>query len=297
MLRISQVIESGRFVELKFVLATFLFSMFVTNDVALVMLIPLTLLVHVEKKGMLVILEALAANAGSALTPFGNPQNLFIYWIYGIHPAAFIICIAPFSIFFLILILLVSLALKRSILVKNVRVKPIEVGPKVYSYLLLLAVLILVILHLLPVFMVATVLVYALFFDRQSLKIDYTLLLTFVCFFGLADNLKGIFTTEISSTSDIFLYTAGISQIISNVPATLLLSKYTSQWEALLWGSSVGGFGSLVASLANLIAYKQYVSHEASKNKKASFTLLFLLIGFIALLTGIGLYFLIKNYV
>ncbi|MBE0651212.1 MAG: hypothetical protein IH595_10260 [Bacteroidales bacterium] len=297
MLRFSQLIEAGRFIEIKFVLATFLLSMFVTNDVALVMLVPLTLMVNVERKGVLVILEALAANAGSALTPFGNPQNLFIYWIYGVHPATFILSIAPFSVFFLILISLATWLLKGNSVAKSPDINSAEISSKAYSYLLLLAVLILVILHLLPVFMVTAVIVYALIFDRKSLKVDYALLLTFVCFFGLADNLKDFFSTEIGSTANIFLYTAGLSQLISNVPATLLLSKYTSQWEALLWGSNVGGFGTLVASLANLIAYKIYLSHESSKSKKMSFTLLFMVMGFAALLIGIGLYFLIKNYV
>lgn len=297
MLRISRMIESGRYVEMKFVLATFLLSMFVTNDVALVILVPLTLLIHVKKKGIVVILEALAANAGSALTPFGNPQNLFIYWVYGVPPVKFIACIAPFSLFFLILILWMAWLLREEKPFTNSEVVPVKINRNAYSYLILLILLILVILHLLPVYMILTVIFYALVFDRKSLKIDYALLLTFVCFFGLADNLKNVFSTEIKSAGDIFLYTAGISQIISNVPATLLLSKYTSYWKSLLWGSNVGGFGTLVASLANLIAYKQYVSHDVSKGKKASFTFLFLAMGFAALLIGTGLYFLIKIYI
>lgn len=295
MIRLSRVIEAGEFIELKFILATFLLSMFVTNDIALLMVVPLTLLVNVNRKGVLVILEALAANAGSAMTPFGNPQNLFIYWIYSIHPITFISAIAPFSIFFLVFILLVSWIINGKGFVKNPETTHVVIHSKAYVYLILLTMLVMVILHLLPVWMATIVIIYALIFDRRSLKIDYALLLTFVCFFGLADNLKDVFSIGGSSPVNIFLYTAGISQIISNVPATLLISKYTSQWEALLWGSNVGGFGTLVASLANLIAYKLYISNEASKNKKVSFTILFLIMGFIALLIGVGLYFLLKN--
>ncbi len=296
MLRLSQRMEVGRFLEAKLVLTTFVLSMFVTNDVALVMLVPLTLMIQVEKKGTLVILEALAANAGSALTPFGNPQNLFIYWVYGIHPLSFVKTMTPFSLFFLFFILLFTLGLNRNAAVGNPRVSPATVGSKAYSYLLLLAVLILVILHWLPVIVVSLVFLYALVFDRKSLGIDYALLLTFLCFFGLADNLKQVFVTGIHHPDSVFLYTAGISQIISNVPAALLLSKYTTQWQALLWGSNVGGFGSLVASLANLIAYKLYLSHPSSRKKKKGFTVHFLLLGFTAFLMGIGLYFLVKNY-
>lgn len=295
MKRLSRMIEAGHYIELKFIVATFLLSMFVTNDIALLMVVPLTLLVNVNRKGFLVILEALAANAGSAMTPFGNPQNLFIYWIYGIHPITFIYAIAPFSIFFLVFILLVSWIINGKSVVKNPETNHVVIHSKAYVYLILLTMLVMVILHLLPVWMVTIVIIYALIFDRRSLKIDYALLLTFVCFFGLADNLKDIFSIGGSSSVNIFLYTAGISQIISNVPATLLISKYTSQWEALLWGSNVGGFGTLVASLANLIAYKMYISNEASKNKKVSFTVLFLVVGCIALVIGAGLYFLLKN--
>jgi len=253
------------------------------------------LLANINKKGILVILEALAANAGSALTPIGNPQNLFIYWIYAIHPAQFVMNIAPFSLFFFILISFATYLLAGNETRQKPKLLKVEIHSKAYSYLILLVTLILVVLHLLPVFFSMIVFIYALLFDRRSLKVDYALLLTFICFFGLADNLKDVFSSDINRSANIFLYTAGLSQIISNVPATLLLSKFTSQWDALLWGSNVGGFGSLVASLANLIAYKLYISHGASKNKRVSFTVLFLVMGYIALMIGIGLYFLIKN--
>jgi Na+/H+ antiporter NhaD/arsenite permease-like protein len=84
LLRLSQRIEGGQFIPLKLVIATFCLSMLVTNDVALTVIVPLTLFLNIDRKDVLVILEALAANAGSALTLFGNPQNLFIYWFYQI---------------------------------------------------------------------------------------------------------------------------------------------------------------------------------------------------------------------
>jgi len=95
MTRLSRPLRNGRGVPLKLVVATFVLSMLVTNDVALLVIVPLTLALDTTRKDLLVILEALAANAGSALTPFGNPQNLFIYWSYGLHPGEFVAAIAP----------------------------------------------------------------------------------------------------------------------------------------------------------------------------------------------------------
>jgi len=111
MLELSRRIEKGKAIPVKLVATTFFLSMLITNDVALVVMVPLTLALGINRKDILVILEALAANAGSALTPFGNPQNLFIYWFYGLHPANFVKVIAPFSIAFLIILVITSLAI------------------------------------------------------------------------------------------------------------------------------------------------------------------------------------------
>ena len=103
---LSRYIEKGTYLPLKLVLITFSLSMLITNDAALIIVVPLTLSLNANRKDILVILEALAANAGSALTPFGNPQNLFIYWFYKIHPQNFIESIAPFSLTFLLILIL-----------------------------------------------------------------------------------------------------------------------------------------------------------------------------------------------
>jgi len=288
-LRLSQNLEKGGLIPLKLVVATFFLSMVVTNDIALVVVVPLTLLLRTERRDIIVILEALAANAGSALTPFGNPQNLFIYWFYGVEPVAFVSSIAPFSIAFLAVLALVSLLVRTSGHMGE-RMGAVEVRYTALVYGVILVVLVLTVLHVLPVFAGVIALLYAAVFDRESLKVDYAMLITFFCFFGLAENMKVIFSSRVEHSGHIFIFSALASQIISNVPATLLLAKFTTQWKALLWGSNVGGFGSLVGSFANLIAYRLYVTHGSTDNL-ASFTVKFLVLGYVAFLFGIGLYF------
>ena len=289
-LKIAQSIEKGKVVPLKLVLTTFFLSMLVTNDIALIVIVPLTLSLNINRKDILVILEALAANSGSALTPIGNPQNLFIYWFYNIHPGAFIETIAPFSLTFLVLLIVSSLLVKiRNDLQGNQFQK---INKKAYLYGVLLIVVLLTVFHVLPEIAGIVVILFALIFDKKALRIDYALLFSFLFFFGIADNLKMIMASEISHSGHIFLFSALASQVMSNFPATLLFAKFTSNWQALLWGSNAGGFGSLFGSLANLIAYKLYVTHEGTNNA-VRFSARFLIMGYIALFVSIGLYFLL----
>ncbi len=290
-LRIAQGMERGRAVPLKLVLATFFLSMLVTNDIALIVIVPLTLSLNINRKDILVVLEALAANSGSALTPIGNPQNLYIYWFYGVPPDTFIKTIAPFSLLFLGLLIVASMLVKIRNNVHEGQVQAID-KKKAYIYGALLIVVLLTVLRVLPASSGVVVILFALAFDRKALRIDYALLFTFLFFFGITDNLKAILNSQISHSGHIFLFSALASQIMSNVPATLLFAKFTSNWQALLWGSNAGGFGSLFGSLANLIAYKLYVTHEGTNNV-AIFTAKFIVIGYTALFVSIGLYFLV----
>ncbi len=286
--RIALALEKGRAIPLKLVMATFFLSMLATNDVTLLAVVPVTLSLDVGRKDILVILEALAANAGSALTPFGNPQNLFIYWFYGIPPGSFLESIAPFSLVFLALLLPCSLMIRTRSRIREDTTGHVAMSAWIHGLLFL--VVLLTVLHLLPLASGILVILFALLFDRKALLIDYPLLLSFLFFFGIADNLKIMLAAEISHSGHIFLLSALASQVMSNVPATLLFAKFTSNWEALLWGVNAGGFGSLFGSLANLIAYKLYVSHEGTHDA-ARFTLLFLAMGYVALMISMGLYF------
>ncbi len=294
LLRISQSMEKGEVIPLKLVLTTFFLSMVITNDVALIIIVPLTLSLNINRKDILVTLEVLAANSGSALTPIGNPQNLYIYWFYGIHPDAFIKTIAPFYLVFLGLLIICSILVKTR---SDLQRYPVQkINKKAYLYGVLLIVVLLTVFRVLPALTGIIVILFALIFDRKALRIDYALLLSFLFFFGIADNLKIIMASEISHSGHIFLLSALASQVMSNVPATLLFAKFTSNWQALLWGSNAGGFGSLFGSLANLIAYKLYVTHEGSNNT-AAFTAKFLLMGYMALFISFGLYFVLYRSV
>ncbi|ORJ61509.1 SLC13 family permease [Geothermobacter hydrogeniphilus] len=287
--RISRSIEKGEFIPLKLVLMTFFMSMLVTNDVALIAIVPLTLTINISRKDILVIFEVLAANAGSALTPIGNPQNLFIYLFYDIGPVTFSTTIAPFSFFFLVI-------LSISACLINAEKKPqnstdIKVDVKLsYIYIAFLFVVIAVVFRVIHPYFCAIIIAFVLLADRETFNIDYSLLFSFLFFFGLAENMKILIGREISHSGHIFLFSALASQVISNVPATLLFAKFTTNWKALLWGSNTGGFGSLFGSLANLIAYKIYVTHE-STNNTALFTAKFLIIGYMAFFLSVVIYF------
>ena len=292
-LKIARMIETGRAIPLKIVVTTFFMSMVITNDIALIVIVPLTLSLATGQKGTLVILEALAANAGSALTPIGNPQNLFIYWFYGLHPFVFIRAIAPFSLLFLGLLTVFALFIGTGDhqMEKSVQAQMGQdngVDRKASIYLILLVIELLTVFRVLPVLTGVLVVLFAIIFDRKALSIDYALLFTLIFFFGIADNLKATLSSEISRSGHVFMLSAMASQVISNVPATLLIAKFTSNWQALLWGANAGGFGSLFGSLANLIAYKIYVTHDGQNTVK--FTTKFLVLGYTSLFVAIGLY-------
>ncbi len=289
---LAAALERGGHPALRLVIATFLLSMFVTNDAALVVMVPLALALDIRRKDLLVILLALAANAGSALTPIGNPQNLFIYWFYGIAPGSFMAAIAPFTGVFLVLLSLAALLVPaaRPATAERDRIK---VDRTAYAHGILLVVVLLVVLRLLPAWFALTVVPFGLLFDRRCLRIDFTLLLTLALFFGLADNLKSLFMSEMGRQDHVFLFSALASQVMSNVPAALLFSRFTDQWPALLWGVSVGGFGSLFGSVANLIAYRLYVAHVGMR-RSVPFVIKFLAVGYAAFFIGAGLYFMVR---
>ncbi len=283
--------EQGRKVPLKLTLFTFFLAMLVTNDVALLAVVPMTLLMGTRLKGLLVILEALAANAGSALTPFGNPQNLYIYWHFDIQPLIFMREMSPLVLFYLILLAAGALLVRMDSLPAS-PAAAVPVGRGAWMHLALLLLVIAVVLNLLPLWVTPLVPLWALAFDRRSLAIDFELLVIFACFFALSDNLRQMLGAHLMYPGHLFLLAAGLSQLVSNVPAALLLAPHTEDWRALTWGVSVGGFGSLVGSLANLIAWRLYVRGRAG-DEVFRFTFVFILLGGLAFLAGVGLYYLV----
>ena len=259
-LKVSGILDSvaarfsgGRFLGLKLVFLAGFLSLFITNDVALFVVVPLTLAVGGERVLDLVILETVAVNGLSAVSPIGNPQNIFIFHRFNLSVGEFVGAILPFGLaVLLVLLFLTPKELPSQTVKREVRLK----RPLIHLFLFFLFIP--VALKLLPLWVGFLPLLYALFFERELMKVDYYLLGTFLFFFAFTDNLSKLLTLHLSGSLSVFLSSALLSQVMSNVPAALLVSEFTDRWRELLWGVSVGGFGTIVASMANLITYRLY---------------------------------------
>jgi len=285
---IAAQLDRGSHLPQKLILMTGLLSMLVTNDVAVLTMVPLTLALGMEEK--IIILEALVANSASTLTPFGNPQNIFIYFHYHLHPLEFMGAIAPFALFFLAFCLAVSFLVKKG----PQGPPPSQARPGIQKtgalYGAFFIIFVLAVLRILPLYLGILPLLFAVLWDRESLKVDYILLLTFLAFFGFTDNLIHILRFSLDSGGKVFLYSALGSQLISNFPSTLLFADFTRNWQALLWGVSVGGFGNLIGSLASLITYRLYKEHTGEQKR---FLVKFHILGYTAFALGCSLFFLV----
>ncbi|MDU5335228.1 SLC13 family permease [Enterococcus sp.] len=288
--------NSRQLVQLMIVLSL-VGSMFLTNDVAILTLLPiyLKLLSMLPKfKGRFLgsVLIIVAANLGSSFFPFGNPQNLYLYDYYHVPLGQFLSWMSLVLLVSLIsLVFLTMLVAKDSL--KEIDLKENQVDRK-ETFLLtaLMLVMILVVLDVLPYeWMIPLVALVVLFYRRELFKeVDYGLLLTFVCFFIIVGNVgEANFIKEFLkslSGKQIYLAGLGLSQVISNVPAAFLIAPFTTNQQAVILGVNIGGLGTLLASLANLIGYNLFRIYFPNDTKKflglfsiVNFSLLFLLGG------------------
>ncbi len=281
--------RSGSSLVLTLVLLCFFSGMIITNDVALITFVPFTFTVfrmlgEEQKKRLLlpvVVMQTIAANLGSMLTPIGNPQNLYLYGKAGISIGDFITLMLPYTVLSLLILAALSLIQGKACtqtfeLGEESAHEDFIHGDGVIYHLLVYGVLFLLCLltvgHILPWQVVLLAVIIAVFVtDRKVLaEVDYSLLLTFVGFFIFIGNVGRIaafrdFLQNVIVGREIF--TAIIaSQIISNVPAALLLSGFTEDFAGLIIGTNLGGLGTLIASMASLISYK-YVAKEAEESK------------------------------
>ncbi|HGX93655.1 MAG TPA: hypothetical protein ENK35_10110, partial [Candidatus Tenderia sp.] len=213
--KIASKIDNGRFLPVKLLLVTFFFSMIVTNDVAVLAIVPLTLVLRVRFREWIVILEVLAANAGSALSPFGNPQNIFLYWHYNISFVQFLRVIMPFSLSFLVVLLLVAFIMSHY--TNNSRPLPpkaVDFSPMAFFYLVSLGVFTLVMAQILPLWLGAIILSGVFIVEHGKVNADYLLLATLALFFGFTDNLKVILSAVLAPPHHVFLLSSLLSQII-----------------------------------------------------------------------------------
>ncbi len=297
---ISMRVRHSRALVLFLVFACFFLAMLVTNDVALITLVPITLAI-LSACGMggwsafVVVLQTIAANIGSSLTPIGNPQNLYLFSYYGIPLPNFLLTMLPVVLVGGVLLAASCLVVPVSRWTPAPRQKgdPLRRRPiLVYGALFLLSVA--AVFDWLPYgWAVAAVVLTLLVMDRGALgKVDYSLLATFVCIFVFVGNLGriGPIHAVLSRLTQGYTLWAGIltSQATSNVPAAILLSGFTDHARELLLGVNIGGLGTLIASMASVISYKLYT--VVHKGESLRYLRLFTVwnLGFLAVLALVG---------
>jgi Na+/H+ antiporter NhaD/arsenite permease-like protein len=294
--------HNSRQVAAFLVALTFISSMAITNDVALITFVPLTIVVFslCRKNGSIlptIVLQTVAANIGSSLTPVGNPQNLFLFTYFSIPPVAFFVTMLPLvaaGAGMLFLLLFTIPREKESFAVaveKPTRLNLLQTGR--YSLLFFLSLF--SVFNIVPWY-IGTVLV-LVSSDRILLrKVDYSLLLTFLALFIFVGNLGAI--PEVQEffknllEGRVFITALVASQLISNVPATFLLSPFTSESRQLLMGVNAGGCGTLIASMASIISFKYFVNFSPDDAKRYFWKFTLVNVLFVLLFVGLWLAFL-----
>lgn len=262
-----------RDIVLALVCLTYISSMFVTNDVALITFVPLALVIGRTIKmdmGRVIIIQTLAANLGSMLTPPGNPQNLFLYAHYNYTAWTFFKVMLLPGLLSIIFIYLAILQLQDRHISLNLAQLPEPDKRMAYVYLFLLLLNIGAVLHWLDktTALAITVLAIVILSKKLFRQVDYSLLITFVGFFVFIGNISQTEVVNYLQQSALGTatgtYLAGLlaSQFISNVPAAMLLAGLTEQADALLLGVNIGGLGTLIASMASVISYKLFAAEH-----------------------------------
>ena len=255
--------------------------MLITNDVALITFVPLAILIlkmaHMEPSLCYIItLMTIAANLGSMMTPIGNPQNLYLYSVSGMPLLDFLMLMLPYTVVSGLLLLTaigiryrstkISFEIPESSAILN--------RTRIVYYFILFCLCLLTVAKICPIWLLFIIILAAVIKDDWKLlkSVDYGLLATFIFFFIFIGNMGrfSIFRDFISSILDGHEQLVAIlsSQIISNVPAALLLSGFSNKWTSLIVGTNLGGLGTLIASMASLISYKQVAQNYPEQKGK-----------------------------
>lgn len=274
--KVVQLFKNARMSILALVYITFIGSMLIANDMALLTFLPLGYFVltttHKEKyMAFTFIMQNIAANLGGMLTPFGNPQNLYLYTKFEIPNLEFMGIMAPPFVLSVILITLCCIVFVKPEPLSLSDEKIVLEPKRTVLYLVLFALSIFIVFRTIPywigLIVVPLVLIFA---DRKALKmVDYGLLFTFVFFFIFAGNMaridivRELFSALLEKSTLVFSVLS--CQVISNVPSAILLSQFTTNYQDLLVGVNIGGVGTLIASLASLITFREYVSYNPRK--------------------------------
>ena len=273
---VVRIFKSARYAIMALVYITFIGSMLIANDMALLTFLPLGYFVltttgNRKHMAFTFIMQNIAANLGGMLTPFGNPQNLYLYTKFGIPNGEFV------GIMFLPFIIAISLITLCCFFVEN---KPLRIEEDIirlplwrtiiYSVLFVLSIAI--VFRTVPYYIGLIIIPLVLIFmDRGALKmVDYPLLFTFVFFFIFSGNLSRLEPVErlfsyLMDKSTLIFSTLSC-QFISNVPSAILLSQFTQNYSDLLIGVNIGGVGTLISSLASLITFREYTLHNPGKS-------------------------------
>ena len=265
--------KNAKVAVLALVYITFIGSMLIANDMALLTFLPLGyFILHTTNKekylAFTFIMQNIAANLGGMLTPFGNPQNLYLYSKFNIPDGEFVsIMLPPFLISIALITLCCLIFVKNEKLEIKEEAVNIPMG-RVVIYLILFALSIMIVFRFMH-FLVGLIIIpiALLFLDRKALlQVDYSLLFTFVFFFifagnmGRIDEVRAFFSYLLNINTLVF--SALSCQVISNVPSAILLSQFTDNYRELLLGVNIGGAGTLIASLASLITFKNYMKRD-----------------------------------
>lgn len=266
------------------------FAMFITNDIALLIIVPIVLKIA-EKADFdpfkIIALITVAANLGSSLLPMGNPQNIFIFNFFNVNPFDFIITIFPIVIMGAFMIYLAALTEKKLPLKKQ-SFSPVALNYKrIKLYFILFSMIILGIFRVFDLNLVTALIIASFFIMDKELfkKVDYPLLILFLLFFMIIHNISGVEAisklagSHLETDLQIMLTCALTSQFISNVPSAILISPFVGDFAPVLIGVSIGGLGTMIASLANLISYRLYIQkypkgHYISYFSKINFAML-----------------------
>lgn len=282
----------------------FFLSMVVTNDVALITLVPFTIMIlhRLKCNHMLisvVVMETIAANLGSMCTPIGNPQNLYLYTISNMDILSFLNIMLPLSVMSLILIAITLFFFPNQAFEIDKDCfgtsKPVTKNGRLYFIinLILLGICLGTVLHLVDYRITFAIVTLVLLITQRNtfLHVDYMLLLTFIAFFLFVGNLKNIpaihsFLVSIVNGHEVTVSIA-LSQVISNVPGAVLLSAITDKYSDLMIGTNLGGLGTLIASMASLISFKYYCLSQNCKRLRflgvfTAFNMMFLALLYIA---------------
>ncbi len=258
---------------------TFIGSMILANDMALLTFLPLGFLVldctsNQKYMARVFVLQNIAANLGGMLTPFGNPQNLYLFSYFSIPTGEFMkIMLLPFLLAVAMITVCCFFFPKTELSVTGGKEPPLPKVKTVY-YLVLFAVSIIIVFRAIPYYIGLPIVFFGILFsDRISLlKVDYALLFTFVFFFIFAGNMARIDAVNALLSAlmekNTLIFSTLSCQFISNVPSAVLLSHFTSDYRSLLYGVNIGGTGTLIASLASLITFKSYLSCDITGAKK-----------------------------